>query len=569
MILRDRAIQYAEDVIKGNEITTKEVKQQCRVFLRDYKRKDDASWPYYFDDAELFKINNLLKLFNYATGFVAGEQVLESLAPFQCFLLTNIFAWRFRENPKKFKHNDFTLFIARKNAKTNIVAIIFILLMLTEQEHSEFYSICLTRELAAEIRKAMVQILDASPVIGKHFTVSKMFTGKIECKITHSFYQPRTAESGKNNSVRPSALCSDEHANFDNADNFNALKGGQQNVINPLVFRTTTAYAISNSIMEEDLEYIRAVLNGDYEDDRQFALLYYASKNNQWNDRGIYQANPLRIEENYDIIRKTRAMAKVKPQEKTEYLTKNMNVFQTSAKGEEYIKMESWRACGVDAIDFAGKQVVVGIDASLTTDLTGLSIMYEEDGVYYVKSHAFLPENTLAGRREKIDYRQMQRDGHCTITPGDIVDYNLLEERIRAIEDEHGCTVKVIATDPFNITATMQALSEDYEVILLKQSYTALSPSIKQFRDDVYRGVVKYEKNALFDWCMGNTTTVIGRTSGDMLLNKVNRNKTRIDMVMSTIFAYSQLFKPEEKPIEITEDYINRFFDRVGGNEKT
>lgn len=569
MILLERAIRYANDVVAGREITTKEVICQCNIFLRDYnERQHTEDFQYYFDEKELNKINNLLKLFNYATGFVAGKQVLQHLGPYQCFLITNVFAWRFKGNPKKFKHNDITLFIARKNAKTNTVALIFLLLMLIEQEYSEFYSICLTRELAAEIRKAMVQLLDASPHIKKHFTVSKIFTGKIECKLTHSFYQPRTAESGKNNSVRPSAICSDEHANFQNADNFNALKGGQKNVINPLVFRTTTAYAISNSIMEEDIEYIKKVFDGVVEDERQFALLYYAEAKHLWDDIGMYQANPLRIEENYDIVRDNRKKAKQKPQEKIEYITKDMNNFLPSNSGEPYIKFDSWKKCRVEKIDFKGKEVVVGVDASLTIDLTGLTIMYEEDGIYYLKSHGFLPENTLEERREKIDYRKMQDLGHCTITEGDIVDYSLLKERIREIEDKYKCRVKAIASDPYNIIATMEELAEEYDVILLKQSYSVLSPSIKQFRDDVYKGIVKYEKNSLLDWCMSNATTVIGRTSGDILLNKVNKNKTRIDMVMATIFAYSQLFKPEVTKNILTEESINKFFEKLGGNHE-
>ncbi|WMI80913.1 terminase large subunit [Anaerotignum sp. MB30-C6] len=564
MILLERAVKYAKDVVAGKEITTKEVICQCKIFLMDYEERQYAEeFQYYFDEKELKKINNLLKLFNYATGFVAGKQVLAYLGPYQCFLITNVFAWRFKDNSKKFKHNDITLFIARKNAKTNTVALIFILLMLTEQEYSEFYSICLTKELAAEIRKAMVQLLDASPHIRKHFTVSKTLTGMIECKLTHSFYQPRTAESGKNNSVRPSAICSDEHANFQNADNFNALKGGQQNVINPLVFRTTTAYAISNSIMEEDIEYIRKVFDGVVEDERQFALLYYAEEEHLWDDTGIYQANPLRIEENYDIVRDNRKKAKLKPQEKLEYITKNMNNFLPSNSGDPYIKFDAWKKCRVESVDFEGKEVIVGVDASLTIDLTGMTIMYEENGVYYLKSHAFLPENTLEERREKIDYHKMQGLGHCTITPGDIVDYNLLKERIRGIEDKYKCKVKAIATDPYNIIATMQELAEEYDVIVLKQSYSVLSPSIKQFRDDVYKGIVKYEKNSLLDWNMSNTATVTGRTSGDILLNKVNKNKTRIDMVMATIFSYSQLFN-QEKKVEYTEDYIKDFYGGFG-----
>ena len=78
--------------------------------------------------------------------------------------------------------------------KTATVGIIFILLMLTEQNFSEFYSICLNRDLAAEIRKSMVQILQASPLLEQQFTISLSKLGKLECKITKSFFEPRVAK---------------------------------------------------------------------------------------------------------------------------------------------------------------------------------------------------------------------------------------------------------------------------------------------------------------------------------------------------------------------------------------
>lgn len=52
-MLLENAIRYANDVITGKEITTKEVKKQCEWFLRDLERKDD--WDYYFDYNELKK----------------------------------------------------------------------------------------------------------------------------------------------------------------------------------------------------------------------------------------------------------------------------------------------------------------------------------------------------------------------------------------------------------------------------------------------------------------------------------------------------------------------------------
>ncbi|NFT93966.1 terminase large subunit, partial [Clostridium botulinum] len=119
MMLLDNAIKYANDVVEGNEITTKEVVQQCKIFLNDYEnRQYNDDFKYYFDENKLQTIENLLKLFNYATGFVAGQPVLEGIVPFQCFFLTNIFGWRFKDKPEKFRYNDITLYIARKNAKT-------------------------------------------------------------------------------------------------------------------------------------------------------------------------------------------------------------------------------------------------------------------------------------------------------------------------------------------------------------------------------------------------------------------------------------------------------------------
>lgn len=567
MILLNRAVKYATDVVEGREITTWEVKKQCAIFIQDYyKRQYEDEFEFYLDVNELLKINNLLKLMNFATGYLAKNEVLEHLAPFQCFFIANIFGWRYKSNKSKFRYNDVTLFIARKNGKTALIGLVFILLLLTEQQYSEFYSICLTKELAAEIKKIMEQIINASPLIKKHFNISTTKTGRITCKLTNSYFEPRVAEAGKNNSVRPSAFVSDEHGNFSESSNFNAMKSGQKNVINPLVFRTTTAYAINNSIMEEDLDYIRKVYTSGIDNERMFALIYYADKENIWNDIGLYQANPLRLEENYQIMREDRDKALVQDNFKEEFITKTTNVFMQENSEEKYINFEAWRKCNVnneeleekEVINLEGKEVVVGVDLSLTTDLTAISIMYKVDDKYYLTSHGFLPEDTLTERREKIDYRSFQEKGYCTITPGAIVNYTIVEEHIRNIEIKYKCKIKCIVSDPYNAVQMMESLAKDYEVILLEQTYRNLSPAIKQFRDDVYSGKVFYENNKLLDWCMSNTTTIKGRTTGDILLAKENKNKTRIDLVVASIFCYKELYL-QGNTIDVnktTENYL-------------
>ena len=36
MILLEKTLQYANDVVTGKEVTTWEVKKQCELFLNDY-----------------------------------------------------------------------------------------------------------------------------------------------------------------------------------------------------------------------------------------------------------------------------------------------------------------------------------------------------------------------------------------------------------------------------------------------------------------------------------------------------------------------------------------------------
>lgn len=541
MILVNEAIIYANDVVSGKEVTTKEVEIQCRWFLEDLKKQDEEDFEYYFDEIKLKIINNLLKLFNFATGFVAGKQVLENLVSFQYFTIANIFGWRFKDNPDKFRYNDITIYIARKNAKTALVGIIFLLLMLTEQKYSEFYSICLTRELAAEIRKSMVQILEASPLIAKYFTWSKTQIGKIECTITQSFFQPRTAESGKNNSIRPSAFVSDEHGNFTDNSNFNALKSGQKNVINPIKFRTTTAYAVDNSIMDSDLEYIRKVFDGLINDKRMFSLLYYAEEKNLWNDAGMLQANPLKIEENYNIIREDRAKALEKEDEVEEYLTKAMNYFMPANSGEEYVTIDQVKACKYKKeFVWTGRNVYIGLDLAETDDNTGVAmITYDEKTESIIaKTWAFIPKNRIEkkSQKEHVNYRKEIEKGTCFACGDDVVDYSYIENFVLKLEEKYEVNIVQIGYDRRNALSSAQKFEEKgYITVEVKQHSSILHAPIKWLKESVLSKKFGYNSNKLLE-----INFVNARQTEDTNLNKYlnkKKSKGKIDLIMAIIDA--------------------------------
>jgi phage terminase large subunit-like protein len=542
-MLVERALLYANKVVAGDEITPWEVKKQCEIFLRDYDNEDDV---FYFDEDEIELVETLLSLMNFATGInCIGKSILDGLHLFQCFFIVNVFGFRYKNNPKKFKHQDVTLFIPRKNAKTFILAVTLIILMLTENDYSEFYSICIDRELAGEVKKCMTQIIDASPALTKRFKKSVTLSGKITCLLTNSYYQARTSESGRNNAIRPSAFIADEIGNFRDYDNITAMKSGQLSVVNPLMLKATTAYALSDSIMLEELDYIRKVLRGDIEDRSQFALIYYAEKGHEWDDIGLYMSNPLRIEENYDEIRKSRTKALNKPLERTEFLTKHMNIFINSIQDEPYLKMEEWKKYNISDKQFRnlikGQRVVVALDLSITTDLTAVGIGFISEGRYYFKSHGFLPRGNLGERQEKINYYDMERLEYCTLCDGLSVNYNQVYDYIMNIESEYDCSIAYIISDPYNAKMMLEDLAETYDVIELKQCYSQLTTPTKEFRNEVYNGNVYHVENRILDWCMGCMTLEVGK-SEDVMPKRKYKNRQRIDMAVVCIFAFKLLF---------------------------
>ena len=540
-MLHEKALQYAEDVISGKEPTTFEVKKQCEWFLRDQQRQKNDSYPYYFDLEVSVKIENLLKLMNFATGLgVIGKSIYEGLENFQAFFLANIFCWRYKTDKDKFRYREATLFIPRKNAKTFICALIIIILMLTEDEYSEFYSICLDRDLAGEVKKAISQIINASPALQKYFKIPKTLSGRVECTITHSFYQPRTSQANSNNAIRPSAFIADECGAFKDNANIAAMKSGQLSVRNPLMFKLTTAYAEDKSIMLEELDYLKKIYNELEFDDRLFALLYYAPEEHLWDDEGLMMANPLRIEENYNEIKESRRKALAKPSERVEFLTKHMNYFMPSCSGEEFISLEKLKKCKNlrGTFDWKGRDVYVGLDLAQTNDNTSVSMVTIEDDIIFAKSWAFIPKDRIEekNRVERTDYRRFIDEGDCFACGEEVISYAFVEKFIIELEEKYGVNVQQIGYDRYNCISTAEKLeTAGYQTVEVKQHSSVLHQPTKLLQESILERKFSYDGSRLYEINFQNA-----RCTEDTNLNKyVNKKKSngKVDMVVSTIIA--------------------------------
>jgi phage terminase large subunit-like protein len=316
------------------------------------------------------------------------------------------------------------------------------------------------------------------------------------------------------------------------------MQSGQLSVRNPLRFKLTTAYAEDQSIMLEELAYIKKVYAGFIQDDRMFALLFYAEKDHLWDETGLYQSNPLRIEENYNEIRANRQEAIEKPLKREEYLTKHMNHFLPSSSGEAFIDVEDFKKCKIDNFDWSGRQVWIGLDLSQSSDNTSFSMVTEEDIHIYADSFAFIPTERIdeKNRLEKINYYEYIKDGKCYSCGDMIIDYNFVEEKILEVESRFGVSVIGVAYDPWNCRSTAQKLEkEGITTVEVKQHSSILHPATKLLKEKILSKEFHYTENKLLEINFQNARAVEDNNK-NLYVNK-KKSTGKVDMVVSLINA--------------------------------
>lgn len=555
MIKKHKSYLYAKGVVENKIPAPKYVKIQCQEFKDIAEGKSDKN---VIDTNMVKKIDGLLKLMNMADGLKAGKTVYESLAGFQWLFIIAILTVKHKEDIEKRRYELATMLIGRKSGKTFIIAVIFALLLLLEPEFSQFYSVAADGELSRLVKTELEKLLSVSPLLKNRFIVRRT---DVTCKLTNNVYKPLNYSRNRMDGRMASVWLADEVGALPETYAIDAMKSSQINMKNRLGIMISTAYPNVENPMIEEIGYAKQVLDGTIENESYFALIYEPDDKENWrtNDEMIYQSNPLalEIEENLQYLYEQREDAINKPSSRGNFLTKHLNIFIQSNEMNEYLDIDEFKKGKVKKIDLEGKEVVVGVDLAISTDLTAVSILYKENGKYFIYSKGFLPKNTLDDREEKIDYKLYEDMGYCELHDGLTINYTKIEQYIRSIEERHKCRIKCIVSDKYNALQMMESLSNDYEVILLSPTYTVLSPPLKSFRDEVYNGNVFYKENKLFEWCVANAIEKKG-TYDDILIAK-ERQHEKIDLLDATIFAYSQLYLIDDEVDinEVTDEYLD------------
>ena len=540
MIKSHASYKYAKNVVEGKINAPKYVKKQAEDFLEVADGKNEK---YMIDEKKLNLIDNLLKLMVMPKGLNAGEIIYDCFVGFQFFLITAILCEVYRVDKKKRRYQKALLEICRKNGKTFLIAVIFILLFLLEPKFSKFYSVAPDGSLSREIKDAIEEILTSSPAIqGDGIQKFKIKQNEIVCKINKSKYVPLNYSNSRLDGKLPSVFLIDEVGGLPNPYAIEAMSSGQLTIKNKLGCIISTKYPKINNPFEGEVLYAKRVLDGLIEDETLFALLYEPDNKTDWEfDDGILeQANPLALDvpEIMEDLKKKRQEAIELEQKRENFVTKHCNIIYTGVGTESFVSLQDLQKGCTDHIDWSGRDVWLGVDLSMTTDNTSVAMVAEEDGKILAKSWAFIPEDRIEEKTkvERVDYRQYIRAGNCIACGQRTIDYLTVEDFVLGIEEKFGVNVQGLAYDRYNCLSSAQKwMQEGIRTVEMKQHSSVLHPATKLIQEKVADGNFLYEPNTLFEINFENA-----RCTEDTNKNKyVNKKKSdgKVDMVVSTINA--------------------------------
>lgn len=532
-------------VAEGKINAPKFVKLQIKEFLSIANNKDSR---YKIDENKVRTIGELLKLLIMPKGLKANATVYDAMAGFQWLFIIAIMCTVERDNPDKRRYENAILEICRKNGKTFLIAVLFILLFFIEPKFSKFYSVAPDGSLSREIKTAIEEILRSSPaMLGKMNGKEKfkMLRDYIHCNITENRYIPLNYSTGRLDSKLPSVFLVDETGALPNTYAIEAMRSGQLTILNKLGFIISTKYPTLNNPFEDEVDYAKRVLNGAVDDDKVFALLYEPDDTKGWatNDEVLEQSNPLAIEvtEIMEDLKAKRQVAIEIESKRENFITKHCNIIYSGAGSESFVNVADLQKGAVDHIDWNGREVFLGVDLAMTTDNCAVSMVaYDEDeGQVLLQSIAFIPEDRIdeKSKLERIPYRDFINAGNCIPCGNRTVDYGAIERYIMEIESTYGVTVMGIGYDRYNALSTAQKLEDaGYTMVEIKQHSSVLHPATKWVAELVAEGNLLYDKsNKLLEINFENSRCVY-----DTNMNRyVNKKKSRgkVDMVVAGINA--------------------------------
>lgn len=434
--------------------------------------------------------------------------------------------------------------IPKKNGKTSLIAAIALYHLVCDGAGGQIYCCAADRQQAELVYKAACGMREQNPDLED---IIKLTDSKKEMKNLHTgtVMKVLSAEAYTKHGLNPTVVIFDELHAQPSRDLWDVMTFGAGAARKePIWWVITTAGddPDRHSIGWEVHELATKIKDGESTDQSWYVKIYNAPEDSDIYDEKVWhKANPsLGKTINIETVRQEALYAK--NSEAGERLFRWLRLNQwISVKASGWIPLTVWDSCSGqwNQSDMVGKECYVGVDLSSTTDLTAAAILFPpRDDVeeWRVMFEAWIPEERMRerSRGDKVPYESWVKHKHMNATPGNAVDYDFVEAKLKSIAKQY--EVKFMCPDPWNSRMLTQRLAKaDIEIVEVEQTIRGTSPGIKELERFFMLNMISHDSNPVARWCFGNVAVAIDGNENKKLMK--NKSKGRIDLMSALVNA--------------------------------
>lgn len=526
MTRKKKYIQYAEDVLSGKIVTGHYIKLAAERFFR--LMYDER---YEFREDKVEQVCEFISIIHHYTGKHAGKPFV--LEAWQEWIVASMYGFYLRGTNERLVQSAY-IEMARKQGKSAFASALCLYHLIADGEmNAEVYMAANSKD-QAKVSFNMASNFSKMLDPGKEFL--DPYRDTIKYERTLSFLKVLAADSSKLDGPNASMYLIDEYHAAKNSGVKDVLQSSQGMRENPMAVIITTAGFDRLGVCYQYREMCTEVVSGLKEDDTLFIAIYCLDKEDDWKDEAVWvKSNPnLGVTVQTKYLKTQVRKAINTPSDEVGIKTKNLNIWCDAEKTwikDDYILSAS---ANVNLEEYSGLDCFIGVDLSSTSDLTSFSVMIPTTEKMVWKTFYFLPEAALTEKRFKELYGEWARQGALCITPGNVVDYDFILNKI--IEIGQILNIVTIGYDSWNATQfVINCTEKGLPMEPYSQSIGNFNKPTKELERLLLSGVAVIDNNIITRHCFRNV--VMARDKNGNTKPSKQYEEKKIDGVIAMIEA--------------------------------
>lgn len=532
---------YITSVLTGQRITGRLERLAVERFVR--LCQDDR---YYFDEDVAAQVLQIVGCFRHTKGKYYGN--LWQLLPWQAFFFAYIFGLKHKSSDLRVVRKVL-LCMAKKGGKSEVGGALGVLMTYFDGEQgAECYSAANKYDQARfcwDAAKVMLdQMKDENSYIKGNLKIYDSITTRgIQNKSTSSFFRPISADAKTLDGVNPHLAIVDEYHEASDTSIPDNLESGMVSREQPLLAIVTTRGFNSNGVLRQLEDTYVAILEGKIKNDSVFPLIFALDDGDDWEDETVWpKANPgIGVTPPYEGLREQYAKAVTEgATSEINFRTKNMNVW-TNVESV-WIQDEIWmkQATAYTEADLPGRACYAGLDLASTRDIAAFTMLFPPvaDGEKYKQiTRYYCPEENIKerSRKDRVPYEQWVAEGWLIATPGNVIDYDLIEADIYRAAAKFD--LKALYYDRFNGSKVIpQIEASGLTCVPFAQTASYFNAPLKELERLSIGGFFDQGQDPVMRWMAGNVVLYMDG-NGNIKFDK-SKVRDKIDGMVALGMAF-------------------------------